>query len=73
MIGERRTRREDVRLLRGRGQYVDDIDLPRAAVMAVVRSTQPHARILGINTEAAKAAPGVLGVFTSTELAEINR
>lgn len=73
MIGERRTRREDLRLLRGRGQYVDDIDLPGAAVMAVVRSTQPHARILGIDTDAAKAAPGVLGVFTAADLAEINR
>jgi aerobic carbon-monoxide dehydrogenase large subunit len=73
VIGERRTRREDLRLLRGRGQYVDDIDLPGAAAMAVVRSTQPHARILGINTEAAKAAPGVLGVYTAADLAEINR
>lgn len=73
MIGERRTRREDLRLLRGRGQYVDDIDLPGAAAMAVVRSTHPHARILGINTDAAKAAPGVLGVFTAADLAEINR
>jgi aerobic carbon-monoxide dehydrogenase large subunit len=73
VIGERQPRREDLRLLRGRGQYVDDIDLPGAATMAVVRSTHPHARILGINTDAAKAAAGVLGVFTAADLAEINR
>jgi carbon-monoxide dehydrogenase large subunit len=73
VIGERRTRREDLRLLRGRGQYVDDIDLPGVAHMAVVRSTQPHARILGIDTTAAAAAPGVVGVFTATDLAAINR
>ena len=49
MIGERRVRREDLRLLRGRGRYVDDIDLPGLAHMAVVRSTQPHALITGID------------------------
>ncbi|MDT7710955.1 MAG: aerobic carbon-monoxide dehydrogenase large subunit [Pseudonocardiales bacterium] len=72
MIGERRVRREDLRLLRGRGQYVDDIDLTGVAHMAVVRSTQPHARILGIDTTAAAAAPGVVGVFTAADLEEIN-
>jgi carbon-monoxide dehydrogenase large subunit len=73
MIGERRVRREDLRLLRGRGQYVDDIDLPNVAYMAVVRSTEPHARILRIDTTEAKAAPGVLGVYTAADIKEINR
>ena len=73
MIGERRVRREDLRLLRGRGRYVDDIDLPGLAHMAVVRSTQPHALITGIDTSAAAAAPGVLGVYTAADLPEINR
>lgn len=72
MIGESTTRREDLRLLRGRGQYVDDIDLPGVASMAVVRSTQPHARILGIDAGEAAAAPGVVGVFTAADLSEIN-
>ena len=73
MIGERRVRREDLRLLRGRGRYVDDIDLPGLAHMAVVRSTQPHALIRGIDTSAAATAPGVLGVYTAADLPEINR
>jgi carbon-monoxide dehydrogenase large subunit len=72
MIGERRIRREDVRLLRGEGTYVDDIDLPGAAYLAGVRSTEPHARILSIDTTAAKAAPGVLGVYTAADIEPIN-
>lgn len=73
MIGESLTRREDLRLLRGRGQYVDDIELRNAAQMAVVRSPHPHARILAIHTEAAEAAPGVVGVFTATDIEAINQ
>ncbi|MCW2899937.1 MAG: Dehydrogenase [Streptosporangiaceae bacterium] len=73
MIGESRVRREDPRLLRGQGQYVDDIELPNLAYMAVVRSTQPHAEILGIDASAARELPGVLGVFTAENLAPINR
>ncbi len=73
MIGERLTRREDLRLLRGKGQFVDDIDLPGVAHMAVVRSTQPHARILDINCDEARSLPGVLGVFTARELEPMNR
>jgi carbon-monoxide dehydrogenase large subunit len=73
MIGESRVRREDERLLRGKGAYVDDLDLEGLAYMAVVRSSQPHARILGIDTSTAKARPGVLGVFTAEDLAAINR
>ena len=73
MIGERRVRREDLRLLRGRGQYVDDIDLPGVVHMAAVRSTIPHARIMSIDTTAAAAAEGVVGVYTAADLEEINR
>jgi aerobic carbon-monoxide dehydrogenase large subunit len=73
MIGESRVRREDLRLLRGQGQYVDDIELPNLAYMAVVRSTQPHARIVSVDATAARALPGVVGVFTAADLAEINR
>lgn len=73
MIGDRLVRREDLRLLRGQGQYVDDIDLPDVAHMAVVRSTQPHARILAIRCDEARAFPGVLGVFTAEDLGPVNR
>ncbi|MFC4943000.1 molybdopterin cofactor-binding domain-containing protein [Pseudonocardia sp. GCM10023141] len=73
MIGERRVRREDLRLLRGRGEYVDDIDLPGVLHMAAVRSTQPHARILNIDTSAATGGEGVVAVYTAADLAEINR
>lgn len=72
MIGESVVRREDLRLLRGKGQYVDDIDLQNPAHLACVRSPHPHARILAIRTDAAKRAPGVLGVFTAADIAEIN-
>lgn len=72
MIGESMTRREDLRLLRGRGQYVDDLEFDGVAHMAVVRSIYPHARILAIRTHEAKALPGVLGVYTAADIAEIN-
>ncbi len=72
MIGEPLARREDLRLLRGLGQYVDDIDLPGAAHLGVVRSPLPHARILSISTEQAAAMPGVLGVFTAADIEPIN-
>ena len=72
MIGEPLVRREDPRLLRGLGQYVDDIDLPGVAHLAVVRSPHPHARILAIRTEEAKRMPGVLGVYTAADIEPIN-
>ena len=63
-IGQPVRRKEDVRLLTGRGTYTDDISRPGQAWMAVVRSPHAHARILSISTEEAKAAPGVLAVLT---------
>ncbi len=67
-VGERLVRVEDPRLLRGRGQYVDDIDLPGMAHAAFVRSPFPHARINGIDVEAALALDGVFGIFTGKDL-----
>jgi carbon-monoxide dehydrogenase large subunit len=72
VIGEPLVRREDLRLLRGKGGYVDDIDLPGVTYMAAVRSSQPHARILNVDTSAAKAAPGVLGVYAAADIEAIN-
>ena len=73
MIGERVPRREDMHLLRGQGLYVDDLDLPGVAHVALVRSTQPHARIRGIDVTAARALDGVLGVYTAEDLGDVNR
>ena len=55
---------EDARLVTGNGRYVDDIVLPGMLEAAIVRSTEAHARIRGIDTAAAKSVPGVHGVFT---------
>ncbi len=63
-------RLEDPRLLRGKGTYVDDIDLPYMLHAAVLRSPHAHARILHIDTRAACELPGVHLVLTATDLGE---
>jgi carbon-monoxide dehydrogenase large subunit len=68
-IGEPVARREDRRLLTGTARYVDDIVLPGAVHVHFVRSPHAHARILRVHTEEARAADGVLGVFTGADLA----
>ncbi|HLG70448.1 MAG TPA: xanthine dehydrogenase family protein molybdopterin-binding subunit [Chloroflexota bacterium] len=62
-------RREDPRLITGRGRYVADVGLPGALHAAFLRSPHAHARVLGIRTEAARALAGVVGVFTFDDLA----
>lgn len=69
IIGAPIKRREDERLLRGRGRYVDDIPLPNAAYMVLVRSPYAHARILKIDTKIARECPGVIGVLTGEDWA----
>lgn len=59
------------RLTQGRGQYVSDVVLPRMAHAAFVRSPHAHARIAGIATERAEAAPGVIAVVTGAALAQV--
>ncbi|MGH7389589.1 MAG: xanthine dehydrogenase family protein molybdopterin-binding subunit, partial [Candidatus Rokuibacteriota bacterium] len=71
--GARITRREDPRLLRGRGRYVDDLVLPRMLAMAFVRSPHAHAAIRGVDTAAALAVPGVLAVVTADDLRALAR
>jgi len=66
-IGEPVRRVEDVRLLTGRGEYSDDLNLPGQAYAAIARTDQAHARLLSVETDAAKAMPGVLAVLTSAE------
>ncbi len=67
-IGAPLKRKEDDPLLRGRGTYVDNIQLPGCLALAVVRSPYAHARIGAIDTSAAKAAAGVVAVFTGADL-----
>jgi aerobic carbon-monoxide dehydrogenase large subunit len=59
------------RLLQGRGLYVSDIELPRMAHVVFVRSPHAHAKVVGIDTQAAKKRPGVIAVITGEELAEV--
>ncbi len=67
-IGAPLKRKEDDPLLRGRGTYVDNIDLPGTVAMVVVRSPHAHARIDSIDVAAAKASAGVAAVFTGADL-----
>jgi carbon-monoxide dehydrogenase large subunit len=62
-------RKEDRRLLTGRGRFVADIALPDMLHVAFVRSPYAHARIAGIDTTAARAAAGVAAVVTAADLA----
>jgi carbon-monoxide dehydrogenase large subunit len=69
-LGQRLRRREDARLLTGEGCFLDDIASPPGCLHAVfIRSPHAHARILGIDTAAALALPGVVAVLTGEALA----
>ncbi len=71
-VGASVRRVEDERMLRGRGRYVDDIDLPGQLHAAFVRSIHANARLNSIDTAAAKAAPGVHLVLTGHDLGALN-
>jgi carbon-monoxide dehydrogenase large subunit len=66
-LGQSVPRFEDPRLIRGGGRYVGDMTLPRIAHSFVLRSPHAHAKILSIDTTAAKASPGVLAVLTGAD------
>src|SRR5438874_13538303 len=68
-IGQPVRRVEDRRFLTGHGHYLDDINRPHQAHTAMLRSPHAHARIAAIDTAAAAAMPGVLAIFTGTDLA----
>ena len=70
LVGQRTKRREDPRLIRGRGTYVDDVALVGMQHIAFKRSDVAHGRIRSIDTSAAKAMDGVEAVFTGAEIAE---
>jgi aerobic carbon-monoxide dehydrogenase large subunit len=66
-IGQPVTRKEDPRLLTGRGRFIADIDLVRQAYAVFLYSPHAHARIRAIDAEAARRAPGVHAVLTGQE------
>jgi aerobic carbon-monoxide dehydrogenase large subunit len=68
MIGQPVRRREDLRLLTGRGRYSDDINVPGQAYAIMVRSLHAHARIRSIDAAAAAAVPGVLAALTGRDM-----
>ena len=70
-VGTSVKRLEDEALLTGRGRYVDDLDMPGLLEAAFVRSPHPHARIVSIDTTAARGLPGVRAVFTHEDLAAV--
>jgi aerobic carbon-monoxide dehydrogenase large subunit len=70
-IGQSVVRREDTRFLTGVGQYTDDIHLSQQSYGVFLRSPHAHARITRLDTTAAAAAPGVLGVYTGEHFKDI--
>src|SRR6202140_3882834 len=66
-VGKPLRRREDVRFLRGRGQFVDDVAPPGTAWCAFVRSPHGHARIRAVSTTIAAGMPGVLRTLTAED------
>jgi len=72
LVGKPIRRREDPKLMTGSGNFLDDIRLPGMSYAAVLRSPVAHARIRSIDTSGARAMPGVIGVFTGEDLAEVN-
>ena len=66
----RMLRKEDPRFIRGLGHYCDDLQLPGMLHLAILRSPVAHARIVSIDTSAARAHPKVKAVVTGADLAE---
>lgn len=68
-IGQPVPRKEDLRLLTGKGRFSDDVNAPGQAYAYMLRTPHAHARILSIDTTAARAMPGVLAVLTGRDAA----
>jgi len=71
-MGHSVKRKEDPRFIRGKGTYVDDVQLPGMLYLDIVRSPYAHAKITKIDTAKALAVPGVLAVITGQDLAKYN-
>ena len=70
-VGRSLKRKEDPRLITGRATYVDDMVLPGMLYAAIVRSPEAHARIVSIDTSAAREHPAAEAVFTGEDLADM--
>jgi aerobic carbon-monoxide dehydrogenase large subunit len=70
-VGRSVTRLEDGPLVRGQGRFAADISFPGQLSMRVVRSAHAHAKLISIDTAAARAAPGVQAVWTAADVADI--
>ena len=68
LVGAKVKRREDPNLIRGLGEYVDDVKLPGMLYAAILRSAHAHARIKSIDTGPARQLGGVVAVLTGAEL-----
>lgn len=66
-IGKPVPRKEDKRLITGRGHFTDDFNFPSQVYAAFVRSPYPHAEIVSIDTASAIEMPGVLAVYTGAD------
>ena len=66
-IGTPLPRKEDARLTTGAGRFSDDFSVPGQCYLAAVRSPHPHARIRGVDFAAARAMPGVVGVYSGAD------
>ena len=67
-VGQALRRKEDPRMITGRGNYVDDMTVSGMLYMHVVRSSEAHAKITSIDTSGAREVPGIYGVFTADDL-----
>lgn len=71
VIGQPLPRVEDRPLVTGRGAYIDDINFPHQLHMCVVRSQYAHGTLVSVDTEAARALPGVHAVWTYADIADL--
>src|SRR5271166_954953 len=71
-IGQSIRRKEDYRFLVGAGQYTDDVNPPRHTHVFFLRSPHAHAKLGKIDIAKAKAAPGVLAIYTGADMTGVN-
>ena len=73
MLGASPRRKEDVRLLRGAGRFVDDIGRPGTAALGVVRALHAHARVRSIDLASVRKRSGVVAAWSAADLPDVAR
>ena len=71
VLGTRRLRKEDPALLTGEAKFTNDLNIPGALHLAVLRSPYAHARITGVDLDAARSMPGVVAAYSGADLAPL--